>query len=208
MALALVLLALALPRPAAAACAACAAGAYCSSGSTCATCPLGFFCTGGATAQPAACTPFSACPATGLSAQQPCAWSVVTYVGTGVAGTTDSWWTSATLTAPVGVATWPNVLNGNVVIAGGNALRNATGSQVYALAGSRTGASGNAVGASALFNNPTRMALSSGTPLYVSDTGNHAIKSVACEWGVCVSVCERGWGGWPMKIVHASLRSC
>ena len=206
-----------LPPLALAACTAapCAAGAYCTSASTCAVCPLGHACAGGATAQPAPCTPFSACADTGLAAQPPCAWSVVTYVGTGAAGNLDSWWTSATLSAPEGVATWPNVLNGQVIIAGGNQVRNATGSRVYALAGSPTGASGNSVGVAgslALLNNPTRMALASGTPLYVSDSGNHAIRSSACEWDcVCVWIVrarlrENERGG-PVTIVTRSLRS-
>jgi hypothetical protein len=167
------LLLLALPRSASAACAtACAAGRYCSSAtSTCVICTLGFTCAGGLTAQPVPCVPFSACPATGLSAQQPCAWGAVTYVGSGAAGSTDSWWTSATLDAPAGVATWPNTLNGIVMVSSGNYIRNATGSRVYTLAGT---------GTAAALSAPTRMAVSSGTPLYVADTGNNALKSIAC----------------------------
>ena len=181
------LLLLILPLHALAACITCAAGKYCLS-STCTSCPLGFFCTGGATAQPTACVPFSACPATGLSAQQPCAWSTVNYVGTGVAGSLDTWWTSATLSAPLGIATGPNSLNGVVLVSSGHAIRNATGSSVYTMAGvaGTSGNVGGAAGTNALFSGPTRMALTSGTPLYVADTQNNALKTVACA---CKRVC-------------------
>ena len=188
-ALPLLAVVLQLPLRTLAACVACAAGKYCS-GSTCTNCPLGFFCAGGATAQPAACVPFSACPATGLSAQQPCSYSTVPYVGTGAAGSLDSWWTSSTLSAPQGIATWQNTLNGFVVISSGHAIRNATGSSVFTMAGV-AGTSGNAAGAAgtnALFNGPTRMALASGSPLFVADTNNNALKTVACA--LCC-VCAR-----------------
>jgi hypothetical protein len=186
----LVLALLLCPVADAACAAACAAGRYCAT-TSCSTCPLGFTCAGGLTAQPAACVPFSACPATGLSAQLPCAWGVVNYVGSGAAGNGDSWWPSATLSAPAGVATWPNTLNGFVVIASGNAIRNATGSKVYTLVGSTAGSSGLAAGAgtSVLLNGPTRMAAASGTPLYVADTGNNVLRTVACA--CCVCVCAR-----------------
>jgi sugar lactone lactonase YvrE len=115
--------------------------------------------------------------------------TITTIAGsTGIVGTQDGTGSGALLNRPQGMA----LAGGNLYFCdfGSNTIRqlNLTTNAVTTIAGQAgvTGNANNATGTSATFNQPADLT-TDGTNLYVADTGNHRIRTVALSGGYAVS---------------------
>ena len=112
---------------------------------------------------------------------------------TGAAGNADGTGTAATFNRPMGLAIDSSGTNLYVAARSGNNIRKIvlSSAAVSTLAGSTTGASGNAdgTGTAALFNGPKGLAIdSSGTNLYVAARGGNNIRKIVIASGVVTTL--------------------
>ena len=170
-------------------------GYFCSGGSA-TICPVGAFCAGGS-ALKVSCYPLTVCTVAGLSAQPPCTWSVTTLAGSGSAAYTEGSGTTASFSAPSGLAVSSS---GLIYVADQNNHRIRTVSISSGLsgtlAGSGSGTWADGTGGSASFYFPYGAAFDATSGFcFVADTWNNRIRKVS-PTGVTTTLAGSGSPAW------------
>jgi len=132
-------------------------------------------------------------------------FAVTSPYGSGTSGSDDGNGTSATFSAPYGIATDGT----DLYVSDGNRIRKITISTtaVLTIAGSGTsGSANNATGTSATFNAPRGLAVSSGT-IYVADSGNNRIRAVSTASPYAVTTYSGSTDGYTGRTVATALYS-
>jgi hypothetical protein len=180
-------------------CLPCAAGSFSPQGATtCAfiatTCPVGTFANVSASAC-APCSPATACPVSGLSAQPPCYWNVSTLAGNGTAGWADGLGSAAMFSGPLGVSVDPVTLSVYVGDWAGNRVRKISPTGlVSTVAGSGSGAWADGIGTAAFFHLPHGTPVDALGNVYVGDWTTHRIRKISPS-GVVSTLAGSGTAG-------------
>jgi hypothetical protein len=118
-------------------------------------------------------------------------------------GSADGTGANATFTSPFGIAIDSN---GTLFVTDGNAIRAVTLSGVVTtLAGSQIIGSSDGTGAAALFNGPSDIAIGPGGEIFVSDSGNCAIREISAAGVVTTFAGIAGEAGVKLGPLPATL---